>query len=351
MDTAAINKKRATLEKFKGILDKYARAFEGDGLSGTAEQAQIVELQATVEQAFAQLEALEQQRTSSGSSETTEESTDTTTSTTSTTEEGESIDGVIPEQSNFSGSKEIDVEAVTRLFNEDKSVSDEYGEGISHDDVNQNWINDCFFLSALAAVAKANPEAIKNLIKGPLADGSYEVKLHIKGKKISLDGNPTIIKVFPKALEKDGQTTVGLGDNELWVLLVERAFAQAMGGYDVLDEAGFTEHGLEAITGKDAVYKETASMSNAEVVAFVQECIEKKVPLTASAKAVEPSLAEAAREAHIYLAHAYYVLGASGNTIQLRNPHNSDLPGGREVELEIDAFKQFFDYFDYTAFE
>lgn len=350
METAAIAKKRATLEKIKGILDKYDKAFEADGLSGTAEQAQIAELRATLEQAYAKLEALEQERSSTGNSEETS-TTEESTSTTETQGQEESIDGVIPEQSNFSGAKEIDVDTVTRLFNEDKSVSDEYGEGISHDDVNQNWINDCFFLSALAAVAKANPEAIKNLIKGPLSDGSYEVKLHIKGKKISLDGNPTIVKVFPKALEKDGQTTVGLGDNELWVLLVERAFAQAMGGYDVLDEAGFTEHGLEAITGKDAVYKETAAMSNAEVVAFVQECMDKKVPLTASARAVEPTLAEEARKAHIYLAHAYYVLGASGNTIQLRNPHNSDLPGGREVELEIDAFKQFFDYFDYTAFE
>lgn len=325
-----IEKQKDLLKRMNAELDKYEKMFMNDGILDSDEQAQIKAMKADIARLEATINA-----------KLAEEQGDTALQ-----QSGEqSIDGVVPSGKDFKGAKEIDltkVKKITKLFAE--GTTDEYGDGISHDDVDQNWIGDCFFLSALAAVAKANPAAIEKLIDGPKSDGSYDVKLYVNGNKLS-GGKPTVVNVFPKTLESsDGRTTSGIGDGELWVLLVERAFAKTQGGYDVINKGGHADDALEILTGDDAVVKKLNTMTNEQLITFVQGRLDAKKPLTTSSiSAKEGSKKEiAAGSVNVHTNHAYYVISISKKDITVRNPHNNSTAGGREVTLSFEDYRKFF---------
>lgn len=326
-----IEQQQALLKKMNATLDKYEQLFMEDGIMDSDEQAQMK----VMKEDIARLEAAMAAKLKEMQEDTA-------------LQQGgeESIDGVVPSGDDFAGAREIDVPTVrriTQLFAE--GSVDEYGDGISHDDVDQNWIGDCYFLSALAAVAKANPSAIENLIDGPKADGSYDVTLYERGGFLYMSRNPTVVNVHPRTLESsDGRTTVGLGDGELWVLLVERAFAELNGGYDEINEGGHADDALEVITGDDATTKNLSSMNNEELVAFVQGRLDAHKALTTSSiSADEGSKKEiAAGSANIHTNHAYYIISITSSEITVRNPHNNSTPGGREVTLSLADYRRFF---------
>ncbi|MFK7796051.1 MAG: C2 family cysteine protease [Aureispira sp.] len=320
-----VQKKQVMLEKIAKKLEEYDQLFKNDGITDSPEQQKIQSLKEEIQQALEKLSSVVSGDPVQHGGE-------------------ENIDGEVPSGDNFAGAKEIDVtkvKMITKLFAE--GSVDEYGDGISHDDVDQNWIGDCYFLSALAAVAKADPSAIEKLIDGPKSDGSYDVTLYEKGGFLYMSNNPTVINVHPRTLEKDGRTTVGLGDGELWVLLVERAFAEMNGGYDEI-EGGHADDALEVITGQDATTKRLSSMNNTELVEFVQGHLDAKTPLTTSSISADDGSkkAIAAGNSNVVLGHAYYIISISSSAITIRNPHNNTLPGGREVTLSFDDYRKFY---------
>lgn len=328
-----IEKQRALLIRLKAELEKYDALFKADGDFDSTEQAQINVMMQDIARAEAGLAAM-----------ASNESADTAVQYAAEGGE-ESIDGEVPSGKNFKDAKEIDVpkvKMITQLFAEGRI--DEYGDGISHDDVDQNWIGDCYFLSALAAVAKANPSAIEKLVTGPKADGSYDVTLYERGGFLYMGRTPTVVNVFPKTLESsDGRTTVGLGDGELWVLLVERAYATLNGGYDEI-EGGHADDALEVITGQEATTTRLSSKTDAELITFVQGRLDANKALTTSSIDADDGSKKsiAAGSAHVVTGHAYYILSISTTGITLRNPHNNSLPGGREITLSFADYRKFF---------
>jgi len=114
---------------------------------------------------------------------------------------------------------------------------------VDPNDVRQGGIGDCWLMSALIAVARANPRAIMDLIKD-LGGGRYEVTLYIGAeKKIGSTVTREPVKivvndVFP--LEKGSKTQSKYADPgdrgpqgpELWVMLIEKAYAKHNGGYE-----------------------------------------------------------------------------------------------------------------------
>ena len=319
------NRFKARLEKFEATIKKCKALFEADGIIDSKEQKKLERLGKQLNKIREKLKIQENPAP-------------------------ENIDGQVPTGDKFKGAKEINVTDVTRLINKDKSVVDEYGDGISHDDVDQNWLGDCSFLSALAAVAKSNPAAIKKLITGPNKDGSYNVKLYQRGGFLWMTHKHTIVKVFPKTLEKNGQRTVGMGDQELWVMLVERAFAQLNGGYDEI-WGGWGDDALETLTGEDATYTKISSYSDDELFTFVDTKLKAKVPMTTTS--INPSGGSkkdiAAGNANVVTNHVYYVLSISKSKIKLRNPHNNPTrPGGQELELSLSDYRSYFYRISYT---
>jgi hypothetical protein len=133
---------------------------------------------------------------------------------------------------------------------------------IDKNDVNQNDLGDCYFLASVAALARSNPAAISNMIRENRdAAGnvvSYTVSLWDKEsswfglrqknklKEITVDNN------FPASGRANPGDVDGAGNQEIWPMILEKAFAQMKGGYAEIGEGGRPEKAMFALTGRDA---------------------------------------------------------------------------------------------------
>lgn len=153
------------------------------------------------------------------------------------------------------------------------------GEGDAHEvaanDINQGEIGNCYFLAALAGVAEQRPELIKNAIEGPLADGTYNVRLFSstswdeseKNRPVTVNVSPSFVvygnlenHAFPEhAAQFDGRNAYARdsdrdeqGNMELWVKLIEKAQAQLYGGWEMVDggRGGWPSLAIEVLTGE-----------------------------------------------------------------------------------------------------
>lgn len=217
---------------------------------------------------------------------------------------------------------------------------------IDPNDVKQGYIGDCYFMAAIAAVARANPDALKKLIKTN-SDGTYDVTLYVHDKWLSVDRKPTVIKkikpTFP--LDASGKPNyAGLGDKELWVMLLEKAYAKHKGGYDELDQGGDPEDAIEALGGKDADSYSLSSMSETEILDKIKLALKEKRPIVAASKKVDKNnkkTMEVVDKYHFVGNHAYSVQGVTGDKIELDNPW-----GRNDVTLPVSIFKKHFDDID-----
>lgn len=165
------------------------------------------------------------------------------------------------------------------------------GTGDAHDvdinDIKQGQLGDCYFLASVGAVAKQNPDGIKHLLQENRdKDGnvvSYTVKFKEKdtgflGTGLFSSGYKDIpITVDAKSFPKDGKHANLTGDKnqkgeeEMWPLIMEKAYAQKHGGYDKIGDGGWPADALSELTGKDS---------------------EKKTPGKYSAEQIEKDLAD-----------------------------------------------------------
>lgn len=94
--------------------------------------------------------------------------------------------------------------------------------GPGQDDIFQGDVGDCFFMARLSAIAKEDPEYIRNLV-APLGDGSYAVRLHRDGAEdyVRVDGDLWV--------KPDGKVLYARPGREgaIWAPIVEKAFALA----------------------------------------------------------------------------------------------------------------------------
>lgn len=119
---------------------------------------------------------------------------------------------------------------------------DEYGEGrfdtvplflpgsngIRGDQVRQGGLGDCWLLASMASLADQNPDLIREMITDN-GDGTYTVKLWVDGKRqdFTVDGDFLV--------GDDGMPVYAGGSqqpNVLWPMILEKAAAQAKGGYE-----------------------------------------------------------------------------------------------------------------------
>ena len=123
-----------------------------------------------------------------------------------------------------------------------------YEENLSTASVQQGYLGDCYFLSVLSALT-IKPQLIKRLfVSNKLNEnGIYSVWLCLSGvwKNIIIDdyipcvhGQPLFAKIV---------------DNQIWPLLLEKAFAKAYTCYEAL-ESGHTIEAINLITGAPSEY-------------------------------------------------------------------------------------------------
>jgi hypothetical protein len=181
-------------------------------------------------------------------------------------------------------------------------------DGVSYTDIDQGQVGDCYFLAALSGIALTNPEYIEQMITDN-GDGTYTV--HFGGSM----GDVTVDDDF--AVDGNGNKLYsGTGDGatpELWVAIIEKAYAQEHGGYGPI-EGGRTEQAIQEITGQ----------SGFEIVSTSDVTPEQIETALGEGRIVTASSNTTANGNGIVSNHAYVVLevrdGPNGPEVRVYNP-------------------------------
>jgi Calpain family cysteine protease len=222
----------------------------------------------------------------------------------------------------------------------DWAKGDLFVDGVTADDVIQGPIGNCWMVAAFAAVAGQNPEAIEKAIRDN-GDGSLTVTFFEK----NAGGAPTKVQ-----LEIDGQLPVSngrlrYGENrdrsELWVGILEKAFAQWKGGYEAIGNGGMPGDVMFALTGRKPDYFPT-ELPGTDVLGKLQSAVAQG--LCATAATLEGDHPDLYNGTGIHASHAYSIHGVEEvdgqKFVALRNPWGSGEPAGNGPDdgvFKIDA--------------
>jgi hypothetical protein len=122
--------------------------------------------------------------------------------------------------------------------------------GPSENDIYQGYIGDCYYMSALSAVAKVDPDLIRQSIVS-LGDGTYAAEMH------NADGQTVFVRMNADlpTWNTGGVAYAGLGTgNSLWAALLEKAFTYVRSGanplaasYNTIDNGGWMSESFNAL--------------------------------------------------------------------------------------------------------
>jgi hypothetical protein len=107
--------------------------------------------------------------------------------------------------------------------------------------VAQGTVGDCYFVAAIAALARSNPEAIRQMIHDN-GDGTYTVTFS-GGRSVMVDDELYV--------GSDGNPQYGQvgSDGSKWFAIIEKGYAELRGGYDDLNLGGSSATGIEDLLG------------------------------------------------------------------------------------------------------
>ena len=186
--------------------------------------------------------------------------------------------------------------------------------GPNKDDINQGAVGDCYFLAGLGAVAKANPDRIRQHVV-ELGDGTYGVQF--ASTYIRLDGDlPSDSGNLPYA-------RLGTGDS-IWTAIMEKAFAYYR--YNISDyssiDAGLTSEAFSAMGAASEWY--FRSQTADDLWKYVSRELAAGKALTASSPMGSANLVGG----HAYMVDRAYTDGNGTRHVVLRNPWGRGTPGG-----------------------
>ena len=93
-------------------------------------------------------------------------------------------------------------------------------DGAQYDDVEQGMVGDCYYLAVLSSLADTDPNIVEQMIT-PLGDGTYAVRFHRNGNEVYLRLDADLPVTYSGSLAYARINS----DGELWVPLVEKAYA------------------------------------------------------------------------------------------------------------------------------
>ncbi|KAM3127865.1 hypothetical protein pb186bvf_020018, partial [Paramecium bursaria] len=154
--------------------------------------------------------------------------------------------------------------------------------GIEADDVIQQNLGDCFLLGAISALAE-QPDFIENIFitQQYQPNGLYGLWMVHDGQL-----RQVVVDDYIPCSQKGGPIFSKNQENELWVLLIEKAYAKLYGSYQSLELGGDPADALYELTGapslrfNKAVKDQDYTPSNC--AEFILQNLQKKFILTAS---------------------------------------------------------------------
>jgi len=137
-------------------------------------------------------------------------------------------------------------------LNDDEGKLQVFFNEVSPSDIKQGLLGDCYFLSVLSVISEV-PKRITDLFLT-----NKQNNLGVYGVKICKNGEwkEVVVDDFIPCWKQDCAFTKAKG-NELWVILLEKAWAKLHGSYERI-EAGFAENVLRDLTGAPTEVVETS---------------------------------------------------------------------------------------------
>ncbi len=139
-------------------------------------------------------------------------------------------------------------------------------DAVSFNDIDQQQVGDCFLLGSLAAVARQDPQRIRDMVVDN-GNGTYTVTFKEQrwvgvgfGARIEYVDVPiTVTADFPGGLAGNGHAAsgdTGWGTVEIWPLVIEKAYGYYLtcqDPYGALNRGGSPQTALEMLTGRPAI--------------------------------------------------------------------------------------------------
>lgn len=210
---------------------------------------------------------------------------------------------------------------------------------VDMNDVKQGGLGDCYFMAGLAAVARVQPERIRNMIEDH-GDGTYsvfmwrhndqwdEVEYGADGTydyvrtalRIRVDGAFPASGSDPAYADYGDEETVG-GEKvrELWPMLFEKAYAQYRGSYGEI-EGGYSSTPMSFFSAEQVEDHDPTLMTVEELKALFAQLEAEGRP---AALGVPKSVSSLGIHGNHY--YAYWGLDAQGRVL-LYNPWGSSHP-------------------------
>lgn len=212
---------------------------------------------------------------------------------------------------------------------------------VDMNDIAQGKVGDCWMMAPLAELAKNDPEAIKRMIHDN-GNGTYTVTF--KEKHFDLV-HGTYFKDVPVTVTDDfrgglgGNRHAGMGDKdaagrgEVWPLIIEKAYAEAKGGYENIRNGGDPSEFMEALTGRTATsYAPMGIISGVSYDQLKSDFDSGKniafctLPQPQPSLFYSPPLGYNLINSHCYAVQNIYTDANGKRMVQLYNPWGSDHP-------------------------
>ncbi len=197
--------------------------------------------------------------------------------------------------------------------------------GFGMDDAMQGQVGDCYFIAALASVAKTHPALLANAVKTN-RDGTYTVTF-FERKRDAAKPTPVSVTVDGSFANRHGRLEYAAAreTRELWPLIFEKAYATWKGGFDAI-EAGMSATALEALTGaKPDFFAVTSESNKTNLWNQLEQVTAGGGCVVALSKPWDPA------EQGVVADHAYTLLGVEEKNgqkmVSLRNPWGEREPG------------------------
>lgn len=139
-------------------------------------------------------------------------------------------------------------------------------------DTAQGALGDCFFIASMAAIANTSPQAIADAITYDKSSGKYTVRFFEEGRGGAMKPVFITVDAYLPTVAGNRADPAFAGDpgQPLWPAIMEKAYAQWKGGYDVIGEGGTGDQAMAEISGVRSRSKNPASMREGDVVPYFE---------------------------------------------------------------------------------
>ncbi|HVU90962.1 MAG TPA: C2 family cysteine protease [Jatrophihabitans sp.] len=209
------------------------------------------------------------------------------------------------------------------------------------DDINQGDLGDCWFLASLGSELTADPRFLQKHVHDN-GNGTYTVTFYDDGKPVpvTVDGRLPYNSWDQTAFEHPG-------NNENWVAIYEKAFAQYKGGYKNI-EGGWGSEGMQDLTGRKSAKVLPAFLSPE----LLQKQLADGKPLTAGTGSHHSGFLwlhsdEYFDDHKLVTKHEYTVTSVNADadppTVTVRNPWGDTGAVPETVTMSWDEFRDHFE--------